>query len=346
MVKCVSCGFENSKVDCCVKCGRHIQRYVKAYPLTGLEDISPIKAELDSGNVLIVNLLPFLRRHGVEYINVEVNAVFDLQRYAESIGGGLARLGNERIILAPAPFKIWSSKLQIHETSRQDSLFTKCAYCGESVKNSNLKRHLAKAHSVPSWLGVRYASWGTFALFLARNGDKVIQWLSEPSKNKSINASFYEMASTYMELDEFAERAAETGRFKETILAVEKLKDQIGGVDIELWANDVQLDILRAWKPGFVEAIAESFFTQARCGSCIRKHKDEILCNEGMAECEFDMEFEQFVENAHREIVEDLKKGIPNEPDVSKHIQDLSVRIRDLVEAMSDRAENSCDREA
>ncbi|WP_309492146.1 cell division protein SepF [Candidatus Hecatella orcuttiae] len=77
--------------------------YVKALPLREYSDIEKIKSDLDSGNILIVKLTPLASKN-IE----EVKRVIDeLKVYAETIGGDIARLGEERIVITPPPVKIW-----------------------------------------------------------------------------------------------------------------------------------------------------------------------------------------------------------------------------------------------
>lgn len=331
MIKCRSCGFENTINDVCVKCGCRIQRYVKVFLLKKSGDVSTIKEELNAGNVLIVNLLPFLKqREGTKPPSIQHldKAIAQLHDHALSIGGDIARIGDERLVLTPSTFKIGRAKPQSRE-----QLFTKCPHCGVSIKTSNIDRHMAKAHRIPDWAEEAVVSQGTFARFLARNADELTKQLSNPISTPT-NVKLHAMASTYMELDEFAEGAMETGKFREAILAVDRLKEEIGGLEIEIWALDTQLSILRAWKPGFIEAIAELFYTEAKCRNCSRKHKEEIRCKEGVSECIFDIEFEGFLENILHKIVEHLTKGeYPPELEVPKHLQDKYIKIRNLIEA-------------
>jgi len=334
MVRCRSCGFENRTVDVCVKCGSRIQRYVKVLPLCKSGDVSTIKEELNAGNVLIVNVRPFLeRKEGAQPPNVAVlvSIIDELHRYALSVGGDIARIGDERVILAPSSFKI--GRLQKPDLLNHKPLFRECPYCGESIKISNIDRHMAKVHGVPDWAEAATVTQGTLVRFLARNADELTKQLSKPIDTET-NAKLYLIVSAYMETNEFAERALETGKFKEAILAVERLKEEIGGLEIEMWALDTQLDILRAWKPGFMEGIAELFYTETKCVNCNRKRKGEMRCREGLSGCIFDMEFEEFQEKILQKIVEQLKRGeYPPELEVPRHIQDRYIKLKDLIEA-------------
>jgi uncharacterized protein len=114
MLKCSVCGFENKVQDTCNECGSKIQRYVKAIPLCNSDDVLTIKKELDAGNVLIVNIIPFLygESHSPSGYSKLKEIIEGLLDYATSIDGDAARIGMERLILAPSSIRIWGSHLE------------------------------------------------------------------------------------------------------------------------------------------------------------------------------------------------------------------------------------------
>ncbi len=77
--------------------------FVKAIPLRSYEDVDLIKSEVRSGNIVISNVTP-LAKQSMEDVKRAVN---ELNEYASFIGGDIARLGEERIILTPRNVKIW-----------------------------------------------------------------------------------------------------------------------------------------------------------------------------------------------------------------------------------------------
>jgi len=77
--------------------------YLKALPLRTLEDVDAVKREVESGNILILRVSP-LARKSVEEIKQAVN---ELCKFAESIGGDIARLGEERVVIVPSFIRIW-----------------------------------------------------------------------------------------------------------------------------------------------------------------------------------------------------------------------------------------------
>jgi len=80
--------------------------YVKAIPLKERSDIEKIKGEIEGGNVLIVKITPLAMKNIEEVKNV----IDELKDYVGSVKGDIARLGEERIVVTPAPIKIWRKK--------------------------------------------------------------------------------------------------------------------------------------------------------------------------------------------------------------------------------------------
>ena len=123
MLKCSLCGFENKEEETCTNCGSVIQRYVKAIPLNDIEDVLVIKSELDAGNVLIVNIVPLIMRkyRAMQGFSEMTKIIDELSEYALSIGGDVARIGRERLILAPCSIKIWGSNIRSRKDSHETS---------------------------------------------------------------------------------------------------------------------------------------------------------------------------------------------------------------------------------
>ncbi len=83
--------------------------YLKAMPLRDLSDLETIKNEVKNGNVLILRITP-LASKSIEDVKRAVN---ELYAFAESIGGDIARLGEERVVLCPQNIKLWREKTQV-----------------------------------------------------------------------------------------------------------------------------------------------------------------------------------------------------------------------------------------
>jgi len=83
--------------------------YLKAMPLRELSDIESVKAEVKSGNILILRITP-LANKSVDDVK---RAVSELTEFAESTGGDIARLGEERVVICPPNVKIWREKSSV-----------------------------------------------------------------------------------------------------------------------------------------------------------------------------------------------------------------------------------------
>ncbi|MGB9853950.1 MAG: cell division protein SepF [Candidatus Bathyarchaeales archaeon] len=83
--------------------------FLKAMPLRDLADLDAVKSEVRSGNILILRITP-LASKSVEDVKRAVN---ELCEFAESVGGDIARLGEERIVICPPNVKIWREKTPV-----------------------------------------------------------------------------------------------------------------------------------------------------------------------------------------------------------------------------------------
>ncbi|MFB3890094.1 MAG: cell division protein SepF [Candidatus Bathyarchaeia archaeon] len=80
--------------------------YLKAMPLRDLADLETIKNEVSGGNILILRITP-LAHKSIEDVKRAVN---DLYEFAEALGGDIARLGEERVVICPPKIRIWREK--------------------------------------------------------------------------------------------------------------------------------------------------------------------------------------------------------------------------------------------
>lgn len=72
-------------------------------PLRNLADVEVIKHELNLGNILILKITPLARKN-VEDVK---KAVDELSGFTQSIGGDIASLGEERVVIVPNFVRIW-----------------------------------------------------------------------------------------------------------------------------------------------------------------------------------------------------------------------------------------------
>ncbi|MHC3128963.1 MAG: cell division protein SepF [Candidatus Bathyarchaeota archaeon] len=82
---------------------------MKAMPLRTLNDVEVIKHELNLGNILILKITP-LARKSVEDVKKVVN---ELSVFTQSIGGDIASLGEERVVIVPNFIRIWRQETAV-----------------------------------------------------------------------------------------------------------------------------------------------------------------------------------------------------------------------------------------
>jgi len=82
------------------------QVYLKALPLRDLEDVDMVKREVKEGNILILKVSP-LAKKSVDDVKT---AVSQLLEFTQVVGGDIARLGEERVVITPSFIRIWREK--------------------------------------------------------------------------------------------------------------------------------------------------------------------------------------------------------------------------------------------
>lgn len=90
--------------------------YLKAMPLKNLSDVENVKAEIKNGNIVILRVTPLASKS----IDDVKNAVNELYQFSEQVGGDIARLGEERVVICPKNIRIWREK----KPAQSDSLPT------------------------------------------------------------------------------------------------------------------------------------------------------------------------------------------------------------------------------
>ncbi|MEM3627176.1 MAG: cell division protein SepF [Candidatus Bathyarchaeia archaeon] len=81
--------------------------YLKALPLRDLSDLDSVKSEVKAGNIVILRITP-LANKSIEDVKRAVN---ELCEFTSSLGGDIARLGEERVVVCPPNVRIWREKL-------------------------------------------------------------------------------------------------------------------------------------------------------------------------------------------------------------------------------------------
>ena len=75
-------------------------------PLKAVSDVENVENEVKNGNIIILRVTPLASKS----IDDVKNAVNELTQFAESIGGDIARLGEERVVICPKNIRIWREK--------------------------------------------------------------------------------------------------------------------------------------------------------------------------------------------------------------------------------------------
>ncbi|MCS7116132.1 MAG: cell division protein SepF [Nitrososphaerota archaeon] len=79
------------------------QIYLKAFPLRNINELQKIKDDVSKRVIVILRVTP-LAQKDVDELKRAVEELYD---FTVSIGGDIARLGEERIIITPPGVKIW-----------------------------------------------------------------------------------------------------------------------------------------------------------------------------------------------------------------------------------------------
>ena len=87
--------------------------YLKAMPLKELTDIDEVKNEVKNGNIIILRVTP-LANKSIDEVKTAVNQLYE---FTESVGGDIARLGEERVVICPKNIRIWREKTPISNES-------------------------------------------------------------------------------------------------------------------------------------------------------------------------------------------------------------------------------------
>ncbi|MGD9672186.1 MAG: cell division protein SepF [Candidatus Nitrosocosmicus sp.] len=77
--------------------------YLKTFTLRNVKDIKEIEKDIERNMIIIIRITPLAQKDVDDLRNV----VESLYNSVTSLGGDMARLGEERIILTPPDVKIW-----------------------------------------------------------------------------------------------------------------------------------------------------------------------------------------------------------------------------------------------
>ncbi len=77
--------------------------YLKAFPLRNLNEIAKIKEEISKNMIIILRITPLAQKN-VDELRKAVEELYD---FVISLGGDIARLGEERVVLTPPGVRVW-----------------------------------------------------------------------------------------------------------------------------------------------------------------------------------------------------------------------------------------------
>ena len=119
--------------------------------------------------------------------------------------------------------------------------------------------------------------------------------------------------------------------YQETILDVEDTKKRTVVEDPDDWAHVEELNILDLWRPGFELNVNQIFFS-AKCPECGLNGKKKRGCSEGLHNCAFEEEYDEFEREYVRGVVKRLKEGADPEGipqlDVPESLKEMAQRLR------------------
>lgn len=81
----------------------HKPTYVKALTLRDPTDLDAIKQDVKKQMIVIVRVTPLAQKNIDELRDV----VEELYKFAQSVEGDIARLGEERVVITPPGVRIW-----------------------------------------------------------------------------------------------------------------------------------------------------------------------------------------------------------------------------------------------
>jgi uncharacterized protein len=76
---------------------------LKALTLSNVDDIPKIKEDVINRTIVIIKVTP-LAQKGLDELKSSVEQLYE---FATSVGGDIARLGDERVVITPPGIRIW-----------------------------------------------------------------------------------------------------------------------------------------------------------------------------------------------------------------------------------------------
>ena len=85
------------------------ETYLKAFTIKDPSDLNAIKADIKKGMILILKVTPLAQKDVAKLRNM----VEEIHQIAKRENADIARLGEERIIVAPSGIKIWKPEYDL-----------------------------------------------------------------------------------------------------------------------------------------------------------------------------------------------------------------------------------------
>ena len=85
------------------------QVYLKAITLRDPTEVPLIKEDLKKQMIVIIRVTPLAQKSVDDLRGV----IDDLYKFVQSVGGDIARLGEERVVITPAKVKIWRGSYRL-----------------------------------------------------------------------------------------------------------------------------------------------------------------------------------------------------------------------------------------
>ncbi len=167
-------------------------------------------------------------------------------------------------------------------------------------------------------------SAGSLSRFIRHHQEDVFEMLKEESKR----------SRSPPQESSFVRKAKETGMYGATILEVEEAKERTAVEDPDDWAHIEELKILDLWRPGFELNVNQVFFS-SRCPECGLDGRKKRGCREGLHNCAFEEEYDEFEREYVRDVVKRLKEGVDPEGIQQLHVPES---LKEMAQRLLPRA--------
>jgi len=84
--------------------GRGAGILLKALALRSIDEIPKIQEDVTKKTIIILKVTPLAQKSSVDELKSSVEQLYE---FATAIGGDIARLGDERVVITPPGVKIW-----------------------------------------------------------------------------------------------------------------------------------------------------------------------------------------------------------------------------------------------